>query len=72
VDDIGRRTVLLPKLGQLAVDVLIFGSPLLAVLRRKNVILGVVDDFGLRACQGIAESVFHGNRYGIPGDGVAS
>jgi len=47
VDDVGRRTVLLPKLRQLAVDFLIFGGPLFTVLRGKDVILGVVDDFRL-------------------------
>jgi hypothetical protein len=31
--------------GQPAVDILIFGSPLLAVLRRKDVVLSVVDNF---------------------------
>jgi len=34
MDDVGRRTVLLTKLRQLAVNVLIFGSPLRAVLGR--------------------------------------
>ena len=34
----------LPKLGQHAVDVLIFGGPPRAMLRLEDVILGVVDD----------------------------
>jgi hypothetical protein len=62
VEDIRRRAEFLPKLGQLAVDVLIFGSPLLAVLRRNDVMLGVVPISGLVCCAMVphqsAEPVF--------------
>jgi hypothetical protein len=47
VDDVGWRSVLLSKLGQLPAYVLIFGSPLGAVLRRKDVVLSVMNDFWL-------------------------
>ena len=47
VDDVGWRTVLLSKLGQLPAYVLIFGSPLGAVLRREDVVLSVMNNFWL-------------------------
>jgi soluble lytic murein transglycosylase-like protein len=64
VNDVGRRTVLLKKLGQLLVDVLIFGSPLFAVLCLKNVILGVVDNSGLAFCAMAADNQHPGNASG--------
>ena len=53
VDDVGRRAVFLPELGELAVEVAVLGGPLLAVLRLEDVVLGIMDDLGLVSlCEG--------------------
>src|SRR5208282_851571 len=63
VDDVGRRSVLLPKLGELLVDLPIFGSPLFAVLHLQDVVLAVMDNsrFGTLLSGSLADCGFlHG------------
>jgi hypothetical protein len=46
MNNVGRRTVFLAKLGQLAVDFLVFNLPPLPVLRIEDVILRIMNDLG--------------------------
>ncbi len=47
MDDVGRPAVFLAKRGQLGIQVTVFGRPPLAVLRFEDVVLCIVNDFGL-------------------------
>jgi hypothetical protein len=50
VDDVRRRAVLLPKLGEFLIEFTVLNRPRFSVLGFNDVVLGVVDDFllGLR------------------------
>ena len=44
VDDVGALSVLLAQLGELRVYLLVLRRPLVPVLRKQHLVLGVVDD----------------------------
>ena len=61
VDDVGRRAVLLSKLGEYVIGLSVFNEPPIAVLGLQNIVFRVVNDLVAQRCV-----IFSGHGYQLP------